>query len=129
MKRLIPLLFFMLVFVVFPLANTFAQCTGERWTVKIGTDSDVALVNLNSTTASTISDLTSLPVPNTLPENSRIQPPETTTWVINATLVKYVRSYDADYHMVFTDSSGRTMIGEIPDPGCMNSNSPFAAGV
>jgi uncharacterized protein YfaP (DUF2135 family) len=97
--------------------------------VKIGTDSDASLVNLNSTTATTIAALQGISKPSTLPDNARIQPTETMTWVLNATLVKYAKSFDSDYHMVFSDSAGRTMIGEIPDPGCVGPGSPFAAGI
>ncbi len=44
-------------------------------------------------------------------------------------MIKYVKSYDADYHIVFKDSAGRTMIGEIPDPNCVNLNSNFRSGI
>ena len=106
-----------------------AQCSGERWNVKAGIDADAALVNLNLPTPATIESLVSLARPNILPENNRLQPTETTTWTLSATLVKYVRSYDADYHIVFQDASGRTMIGEIPDPACLGSSSQFRAGI
>jgi hypothetical protein len=129
MKRFLWLSSLCLVLVVFLPGRTFAQCTGERWSVKIGTDPDAALVDPNSTTPTTIAALTGLATPATLPDNARIQPTETTTWVLNATLVKYARSFDADYHMVFSDSAGRTMIAEIPDPGCVGPGSPFAAGI
>ena len=129
MKRFFWLLSFCIVFLVLLSGQTFAQCDGERWSVKTGTDSDASLVNLYSSTATTINELSALPTPSQLPNNSRIQPTETTTWVLNATLIKYARSYDSDYHMVFADSSGRTMIAEMPDPGCVSANSPFAAGI
>jgi len=48
---------------------------------------------------------------------------------MSATLVKFVHAYDSDYHMVFADSAGRTMIGEIPDPNCVGPGSPFAVGI
>ena len=106
-----------------------AQCNSERWPVKTGTDGDVSLINLNSTTGTTIANLTSIAVPATIPDTTRIQPTETTVWVINATLVKFIHAYDSDYHMVFADSAGRTMIAEIPDPNCVGPGSPFAAGI
>src|SRR6266404_1548414 len=129
MKRLLWLSSLCLVLLVFLPGRTFAQCTGERWSVKIGTDPDATLINLSSTTPTTIASLTALATPGTLPDNARIQPTETTTWVLNATLVKYARSFDADYHMVLSDSAGRTMIAEIPDPGWVDPGSPFAAGI
>jgi hypothetical protein len=129
MKRFLWLSSLCLILLVLLPGRTFAQCSGERWSVKTGTDPDATLVNLNSTTATTIASLTSIATPGTLPDNARIQPTETTTWVLNATLVKYARSFDADYHMVFQDSAGRTMIAEIPDPGCIGPGSPFASGI
>src|SRR5882672_12350446 len=129
MKRFLWLSSICFVLLVFLPGRSLAQCTGERWSVKTGTDPDATLVNLNSTTSTTIAALSSIAAPATLPDNARVQPTETTTWVVNATLVKYARSFDADYHMVFTDSAGHTMIAEIPDPGCLGPGSPFAAGI
>jgi hypothetical protein len=129
MKRFLCLSSLCLVLLVLLSGRTFAQCSGERWSVKTGIDPDASLVNLSSATSTTIAALTSIATPTTLPDNGRIQPTETTTWVVSATLVKYARSFDADYHMVFKDSAGRTMIAEIPDPGCLGPGSPFAAGI
>jgi hypothetical protein len=106
-----------------------AQCGGERWPVKIGTDANAGQVNLNSTTATTIANLIAIATPKKLQDNQRILPTETTVYVVNATLKKYTRMYDSDYHMVIADASGRTMIAEIPSPACVGSNSPFAAGI
>ncbi len=129
MKRYLWLSLVCLFLVIFLPGRTSAQCSGERWNVKIGKDPDVSLVNLSSTTATTIAALQGISQPGTLPDNGRISPTETTTWVLNVTLVKYAKSFDSDYHMVFSDSAGRTMIAEIPDPGCVGSGSPFAAGI
>jgi hypothetical protein len=106
-----------------------AQCGVERWAVKTGIDADAGLVNLNSTSATTISNLTSLARPGSLPDNNRIAPTERTVFVVNATLREFVRAYDSDYHMVLIDNAGRTMIAEIPSPNCVGANSPFAAGI
>src|SRR5712675_3261310 len=106
MKRFLCLSSLCLVLLVLLPGRTFAQCSGERWSVKTGIDPDASLVNLSSTTSTTIAALTSIATPATLPDNSRIQPTETTNWVVSATLVKYARSFDADYHMVFKDSAG-----------------------
>ncbi|MDX6500091.1 MAG: hypothetical protein QOG23_3351 [Blastocatellia bacterium] len=129
MKRFLCLSSLCLVLLVLLSGRTFAQCSGERWSVKTGIDPDASLVNLSSATSTTIAALTGIATPATLPDNARIQPTETTTWVVSATLVKYARSFDADYHMVFKDGAGRTMIAEIPDPGCLGPGSPFAAGI
>lgn len=127
-KRILWLSSVCVVLLVFLPGRTSAQCSGERWPVKIGTDADASLVNLSSTSPTTIATLTSIPAPSTLPDSARVQPKETTVWVLNATLVKYVRSFDSDYHMVISDGT-RTMIAEIPDPGCVGPGSPFAAGI
>ena len=116
------------LFVFLP-GRAMAQCGVERWPVKTGTDQDAGLVNLSSPTASTVASLSGRPAPNPIPDNRRAQPTETTLFVVNATLTKYVLAYDSDYHMVLTDSTGRTMIAEIPSPGCVGPGSPFAAGI
>src|SRR5581483_701174 len=36
---------------------------------------------------------------------------------------------DQDYHIVIADSSGNTMIAEIPAPTCVGSGSPFLSGI
>src|SRR5215831_13228809 len=104
-------------------------CGVERWSVKTGTDPDAGLVNTSSTTATTIANLRSLTAPNPIPSNNRVQPTETTVWVINATLTEFKLESDEDYHLVISDSSGRTMICEIPAPHCVGSNSPFLNGI
>src|SRR5229473_7518142 len=121
-------LFLALLFLFLPV-RTLAQCGVERWSVKTGTDPDAGLVNLNSPTATTISNLSAITAPSTLPDNQRVQTTETTVWVLNATLTKFVLAYDSDYHMVLTDAAGRTMIAEIPSPNCVGPGSPLAAGI
>src|ERR1043166_10246035 len=121
------------VFVAFVMsllpAHAAAQCGVERWSVKTGTDPDAMLLNLSSPSSPTIADLRSIPAPGSLPDNGRVQPAETTLWTMSATLTKFVLAYDSDYHMVLTDSGGRTMIAEIPSPNCVGANSPFYAGI
>ena len=107
----------------------FAQCGVERWPVKTGTDADVALVNLGSTTSTTIANLVTLTAPSSLPQNNRVQPTETTVFVINATATLYKLESDSDYHVVISDGSGNTMIVEIPSPSCVGTGSPFTAGI
>src|SRR5215467_7059869 len=104
-------------------------CGVERWSVKTGTDADAGLVNINSTSPTTIATLRGLTAPNPIPSNSRVQPTETTVWVINATLTQYKLESDEDYHLIISDSAGRTMICEIPAPHCVGSGSPFVNGI
>ena len=113
-------------------ANIYASsgsCGVERWSVKTGTDPDASLVNLSQPVSTTISYLASLPAPISLPTDSRIQPTETTAYVVDATLVEYKLETDSDYHLVLKDSQGNTMIAEIPDPACVGAGSPFAVGI
>src|SRR5260370_38936852 len=114
--------------ILFP-TQTFPQCGVERWSVKTGTDQDASLLNLGSKTSTTISNLALLPAPNPILDDRRVQPTETTVWVLNATLKKFERAYDSAYHMVLADDAAHTLIAEIPDPGCVGPGSPLAAGI
>ncbi|MGH8460576.1 MAG: PPC domain-containing protein [Stenotrophobium sp.] len=111
-----------------PNAST-GSCGVERWSVKTGTDADVGLVNINSSTTTTISNLRSLTAPSSLPSNNRVQPTETTVFAVGATLTKYKLESDSDYHLVIQDANGNTMIAEIPDPACVGASSPFTSGI
>src|SRR5215467_2178689 len=118
-----------LAFLLSSSTSLLAQCGVERWSVKTGTDPDAGLVNLNSSTNTTISTLRALPAPSPIPANNRVSPTETTQWVINATLTEYKLESDSDYHLVLSDASGNTMIVENPSPTCVGSGSPFFAGI
>lgn len=107
----------------------FAQCGVERWSVKTGTDADVGLVNVNSSTNTTIAAMRAPAAPNPIPANNRVSPLETTQWIINATLTQYKLESDSDYHLILQDASGLTMIAEIPSPTCVGAGSPFFAGI
>src|SRR6478609_6738806 len=107
----------------------FAQCGVERWSVKTETDADVGLVNLNSSTNTTIAALRAPAAPSPIPANNRVSPWETTQWVRNATLTLYKLESDSDYHLVLQDANGLTMIVEIPSPSCVGAGSPFLAGI
>ncbi|HEX3092564.1 MAG TPA: hypothetical protein VHW72_08090, partial [Candidatus Angelobacter sp.] len=109
--------------------SLFAQCGVERWSVKTGTDADVGLVNLNSSTNTTIAALRAPAAPNPIPANNRVSPWETTQWVLNATLTLYKLESDSDYHLVLQDANGLTMIVEIPSPSCVGAGSPFLPGI
>src|SRR5216683_1973530 len=125
--RILPLV--AVAFVLIALCSTASgQCGVERWSVKTGTDPDSGLVNLSSSTATPISSMTALPAPSPIPANNRVQPTETTVWVINATLTQYKLESDSDYHLILDDGAGHTMIAEIPSPGCV-SGGPFASGI
>ena len=121
-------LFLAVLLLVVP-TSLFAQCGVERWSVKTGTDADVGLVNLNSSTNTTIAALRAPAAPNPIPANNRVSPWETTQWVLNATLTLYKLESDSDYHLVLQDAGGLTMIVEIPSPSCVGAGSPFLPGI
>ncbi len=109
--------------------SLFAQCGVERWSVKTGTDADSGKVNLNAPTSTTITAMRAFTAPNPIPPNNRITGPETTLWVINATLTLFKLESDSDYHLVIQDASGNTMVTEIPSPSCVGAGSPFLSGI
>jgi hypothetical protein len=109
--------------------SSTGSCGVERWSVKTGTDADAGLINLQSTTQTTIASLDALPAPASLPNNNRIQPTETTVFQIQATLTEYKLEADSDYHLVMSDGAGHTMITEIPDPACVGSTSPLRSSI
>src|SRR5215472_3252524 len=121
-------LLLVVILMVIPSA-LFGQCGVERWSVKTGTDADAGKVNLNAPTNTTIAAMRAFTAPNPIPPNNRITGPETTLWVINATLTLFKLESDSDYHLVIQDASGNTMITEIPSPSCVGAGSPFLAGI
>uniref|UniRef100_Q01TW4 LTD domain-containing protein n=1 Tax=Solibacter usitatus (strain Ellin6076) TaxID=234267 RepID=Q01TW4_SOLUE len=117
-----------------PITVTVASptCGVERWSVKVGTDSDAGLVNLLNPVRSTVSALRLIPAPADPPGpplNSRVAPTETTVWVVNGIVSLYKLETDEDYHIVLKDLAGNTMVTEIPSPACDGSTSPFDAAV
>lgn len=105
------------------------SCGVERWSVKTGTDADAGLINLQSTTSTTIASLISLPPPTTLPANNRLQPTETTVFQIHATFTEYKLEADSDYHLVLSDAAGNTMIAELAAPACVGASSVLLSGI
>ncbi len=100
-------------------------CGVERWSVKTGMDPDARLVNQRTTTPTNIVQMRALPAPAQPPLNARVKPVETTVWSLDALLVRYKQETDSDYHLVLSDTGGRTMIAEIPSPTCVGPSSPF----
>jgi hypothetical protein len=110
-------------------------CGVERWTVKVGSDMDVDLVNLGVHLPTTIFTLAALPAPSSTDidiggpfANNRIMPTETTVFVIDATMTFYKKETDVDYHIVLDDGAGHTLISEIPNPACILAPSPLGSG-
>ena len=103
-------------------------CGIERWSVKTGTDPDASRVS-STVTHSSIAALISVSAPANPPANGRVAPQELQTFELrDITLVNYKIESDSDYHLVLSDGS-RTMISEIPAPGCVGSSSPFLSRI
>ncbi len=123
------ILFYLGVTIALLPARALGQCGGERWSVKIGSDIDAGLIDLNNASQTTLAALTALTRPNPIPDNRRAQPTETTLWTISATLKQYQKQSDMDYHLVLTDGAGHQMIAEIPSPACLSAGNPLGTGV
>jgi hypothetical protein len=109
--------------------NLQAQCGVERWPIKIGTDSQAPSISLSTYVSTTIYNMLSSARPASIPATTRLSPRETTQYSVSGTLIQYKRETDSDYHLVIKDSSGRTMIIEIPSPNCVGSGSPFGTRI
>jgi len=109
----------------------------ERWPVKTGTDADVHSVGQNSVKGkslgagvvpTTVEEMLALPRASNMPalhssfplnsfyQNRRFAPTETTIWKLTVTITEGKLEQDGDYHLVLKGKSGKTMIGEIPNP-------------
>jgi hypothetical protein len=119
----------LLVVFLFGSVNLHAQCGVERWSIKVGNDSQAPSINLGSYVSSTIYNFHQSTRPASLPSNSRVSPRETTQYQLSGTLKKYKRESDSDYHLVIQDGAGRTMIIELPNINCVGGGSPFRTGI
>jgi hypothetical protein len=105
----------------------------ERWPVKTGTDSDVALVGKNilaghslgaGIVRATVDELILIGRPlgmrpasknfDNAFHDTRLGVVERTVWQIEADITALKLEKDGDYHLVLQGASGETMIGEIP---------------
>jgi hypothetical protein len=105
-----------------------SSCGTERWTVKTATDDDRHRVDPAARDVS-IRYLRKRTTPSYRPQTGRVAPVELTTYRVHARLVEYVREDDGDDHLVLADSSGRTIIAEIPDPTCVAHISPVKTAI
>jgi hypothetical protein len=110
-------------------SSLYAACGVERWTIKVGTDSQAPSIPLSTWINTTIYNMHSSAKPASLPATSRLSPREMNQYSIGGTLTKYVREGDSDYHLVIQDGSGRTMIVEIPSTACVGGGSPFGTRI
>jgi len=63
MKSMFRRFSLLLIVCFFSSSTLLAQCGVERWSVKTGTDPDAGLVNLNSSTSTTVANMRPLPRP------------------------------------------------------------------
>ncbi|MCA1829124.1 MAG: hypothetical protein LC689_19545 [Myxococcales bacterium] len=102
-------------------------CGIERWLIKTASDANAASISTRPA-AGTIALLTSYPAQNGN-DFDRIQPTELTVYQLSdVSLLQYRLETDGDYHLVLSDGT-RTMIVEIPDPGCVASTSPLSGAI
>src|SRR6266704_3389827 len=113
-------------------AQASTTCGFWRWPVKTG--SDATRYQVSRTTWYTgVNYLDSLMPPSsfgTYAQDHRIKWPEFHTWQINdTTLVAIKLEDDGDLHLRLSSSTGKTMIAEIPQPGCVSSSSLWKTGI
>jgi hypothetical protein len=121
----------------------------ERWPVKTGTDSDVALVGKNIVQGhslgagivdATVEELIRIPrsgdmTPPTSEfapfQERRKAPVETTVWRLEAHITAVKLEADGDYHLVLQGASGQTMVAEIPtpQPPFVDASSPWTVNM
>src|ERR1041384_8293901 len=97
-------------------------CGVERWDVKTGSDPLASQVNMTPQDT-TIQALGALPVPSGLGSSSGrfVGTAEMQVFrLTNVTLVEYKLETDSDVHLVLQDSSGHSIIGEIPSASCVS---------
>jgi len=113
-------------------AQAAATCGSWRWPVKTGSDATRYQVS-RTTRFTSVNYLDSLTRPGSFgsyAQNHRIRWPEFRTWQINdTTLVAIKLEDDGDLHLRLRSSTGKTMIGEIPRPGCVSSSSLWKTGI
>lgn len=93
-------------------------CGFARWDVKTLSDPAAGTVDL-SPRPGTIDALGRLPAHRVTEQLPRLPGVETTTFRVPARLVAERYQHDHDIHLIVADpATGRTMITELPDPGC-----------
>jgi hypothetical protein len=99
---------------------TSTTCGAERWSIKTLTDPQAGQINFKPV-STTVRAMRKLERPAHL-SRSRIAPVEFQSYRVDAELVTAILEKDSDIHLVITDSdhpsARKTMIVELPDPGC-----------
>jgi hypothetical protein len=99
--------------------TTGPNCGTERWPVKTLSDAAAGTVGL-SPQSSSVSSLRTLPAPRLGPSTPRMTGTETTSFRVQAQLVRMALENDEDIHLVIADpaDASHTMIVEFPNAEC-----------
>ena len=104
------------------------SCPYERGHVKEGADAD--RFNVNNTAASvSVNYLRNRAKPTSYPRSHRVTSTELHTYKVTAYLTQYKVEADGDVHLVLKDSSGRSMIAEIPYGACVPTTSRWTSAI
>jgi hypothetical protein len=100
-------------------------CGVEAWAVKTLSDSAAHEVDLRPR-LTTVGTLATLRAPGNI--GTRMPGAEMRTWRIRVRLLWQKLEGDSDVHLVLADpKTGRTMIAELPSPGCVGAAAGVAA--
>jgi hypothetical protein len=102
-----------------PTPNAGPRCGTERWPVKTLSDPQASAVNTASV-PQTVDGLRALPAPTLSASTPRITGVETSTFRVEAVLVRIALEDDRDIHLVIADptDTSHSMIVEFADPEC-----------
>jgi hypothetical protein len=104
------------------------SCPYERGPVKEGSDSTRFKVS-TTVIATTISYLRGRAKPTSYPRTTRVGGAELHTYKVHAYLTQYKIESDGDIHLVLKDSSGRSMIAELPLASCVPRTSRWVSSI
>lgn len=106
---------------------------GDRRAVKNGTDPDAKKVN-PTPVKTTVEKLLDIPRPPELNSNEpdpqyeakRVEPVETTVYLVEADIISHQLMPDGDFLLVLKGETGKTLVVELPDPKRAGPNSRWA---
>jgi hypothetical protein len=104
------------------------SCPSERGPVKEGADADRNKVSTSITKVS-ITYLRGRAKPASYPKDKRVTSTELHTYQVTATLTQFKEESDGDFHLVIKDSSGHSMIAEVPYSSCVPKTSRWRSAI
>jgi hypothetical protein len=107
-----------------PGIHAATTCGVWRWPVKTGSDADRRKVS-KTVVDTTIRYLRARTAPSSFAghQNRRFRGAERHTYQLTTRLTQFRLEDDGDIHLVLKNRSGKTMIAEIPRPGCVARSS------